>query len=287
VHLKRDESNRPTADPSEGFFFADSLAEVYNATIGLVVPQYSLVKKMLCELLIGLGVQGRSVVLDIGSGTGLVSLGILKRLRQSRVVSMELLSNAQKVHQSALLARSRRDKSLLQRSHLVLGDILMVRAGVDLQTMSGGIAQDGYCAVVSSFVIHHFNHEEKQRVYQLAYDALRPGGVFINADLFSYSDPLLNQFANKFDIEWIKEHLSRSQSRQLLKLSDSDRSVLIDRWLRHYQTANRLEPIEDHNGMGQKAMLERCGFKDVGIAYRLSLSGILSARKPHSACHAA
>ena len=280
MHVKRGESERPNAAASEDFFFSDSLAEVSNTAIGLVVPQYGLVKKMVCELLIGLGIQDRAVILDIGSGTGLVSLNILEQLKQSRVVSLELLSKAQAVHRSALSTRSRRDKSILQRAQLVLGDILTVSSGADLRALSCGFAEDGYSAVVSSFVIHHFDHEEKQRVYQLAYDALRPGGIFINADLFSYSDPILNQFANRFDIKWVEEQLSRSQSRQLLTLTGSERSSLIDRWVRHYETANRLEPIEDHNRVGQKAMLEACGFMDAGVVYRLSLSGILCAMKP-------
>ena len=103
------------------------------------------------------------VVLDLGAGTGLLAEAVLRRFPRARLV---LLDGAPEMLE---VARAR-FAAVQDRVHL--------RAGDYAREPLGG----PYDAVVSALSIHHLGDAEKRDVYARAFDALRPGGVFVNAD---------------------------------------------------------------------------------------------------------
>jgi ubiquinone/menaquinone biosynthesis C-methylase UbiE len=269
------------------FFYAEAEAGMYDGTIDLVVPKYRALHKVLVSLV---GRQIRSVagatpavVLDVGSGTGMESIGILRTIRSLRVVAVDLCRAMQEIHLGKMRRLERASTAgLTQRCNLVQGDVLSDLASPEalLRKFPGDV--DGpFSAVVTSLTVHHFSHRQKQQFYNLAYKVLRPGGVFINADLFSYADPELTEKALQFDLEWMRTQF-KEPSRKFVEaraLPRARRLELLERWLIHYSRDNRLEPIEDSEQTGQAQMLKKAGFHDVTVAYRSSLSGILVGKR--------
>src|SRR6185312_14260572 len=49
------------------------------------------------------------------------------------------------------------------------------------------------CAIVSSLSIHHLDDRGKQLVYRRAFEALKPNGVFVNADHIAGPTPQVEE----------------------------------------------------------------------------------------------
>jgi tRNA (cmo5U34)-methyltransferase len=265
---------------------------MYDRTIDLVVPRY----RHLHNKMIGLlknhfkyaGHSEPSVVLDIGSGTGTETIGILEAIKDVRVVAVDLCPEIQEVHRRRMqeLDRSART-SLTRRCSLVCGDVL-----TDLKSAKAVLRllpEDSpalFSVIVTSLTVHHFSHRQKQQFYHLVRGLLKPGGLFVNADLFSYANAESYAKALQFDLNWMRAQFEKpskafAQSREL---SLARRKELLDLWIKHYELDNRLEPIEDpltgrRRRVGQARMLEKAGFRDIRVAYRFSLSGILVAHR--------
>lgn len=59
--------------------------------------------------------------------------------------------------------------------------------GVNLKTVCGSFLdldfeEEKYDIVLSCYAMHHFNSEQKQKIYNKIYKCLKQGGVFINGD---------------------------------------------------------------------------------------------------------
>lgn len=58
------------------------------------------------------------------------------------------------------------------------------------------------CAVVSSLSIHHLDVEDKRTVFQKSYAALKPNGVFVNADQIAGPTPALEA---RYKALWLQQ----------------------------------------------------------------------------------
>jgi cyclopropane fatty-acyl-phospholipid synthase-like methyltransferase len=272
---------KTTLDTRKHFFFAEAEAGMYDVTIGLVVPHYQIMHDMVLAILHETSLATRGTVLDVGSGTGADSISILKEFPNSSVVALDLCGPIQDVHKDKLRSMGKKGVQILKRSKFIEGDVL------SFVTRPEGLAQytdGGYSAIVSSLVVHHFSHAEKMHFYRMAFNLLRPGGILINADLFSYRDKEQDRFANAYDSQWMKKHLldSTSAIEGEAGLNREHRKRMLSRWLWHYKHSNNLEPLEDIAGAsGQINMLKRAGFVSVAVPYRMALSGILVGHKKH------
>lgn len=102
-------------------------------------------------------------VLDLGAGTGLLAGAVANALPEAELV---LLDEAPGMLEQA-------------RQRLAgLGD----RASYVVASMQDPWPAGGYDAIVSSLAIHHLNDAGKRTLFGRAHDALRPGGVFVNAE---------------------------------------------------------------------------------------------------------
>ena len=135
-------------------------ADDYDAQRRRLVPSFDLFYGTAVDV-IGLreGPVGR--VLDLGAGTGLMSAAVLERYPQAQLVlvdgAAEMLSHA--------------------RERLPAGSITTVVADMRDELPAGP-----FDAVVSALAIHHLEHPAKQELLRRVHTALRPGGVFVNAE---------------------------------------------------------------------------------------------------------
>ena len=111
--------------------------------------------------------EGTSKVLDLGAGTGLELIPLTERFPEVRITAADISEDML----NSLMMRSFADQITC-----VIGDFFETDFG------------DGYDAMISTSALHHFAPEDKVRLYRKVWDALRPGGLFLNADKTA-SDP--------------------------------------------------------------------------------------------------
>ena len=79
---------------------------------------------------------------------------------------------------------------------------------------------------------------------------------------------------------WMRREFKNPSDEAARTVHSARRAYLLNRWIEHYRRANRLEPLEDRGGAhGQLSMVQRAGFRNAHVPYRMSLSGILYAEK--------
>lgn len=104
--------------------------------------------------------------LDLGCGTGALSLIILDLLPEVELTAMDFSAK--------MLAAC--DEKISQQGKTAS------MAEADIATADLGF---GFDAIVSGLAIHHLDDKDKALLYQRIATALKPGGIFINRDVFS------------------------------------------------------------------------------------------------------
>lgn len=283
------------------FFYAEADANLYDAGVDLNTPLYGLVNRTLLELLENhfrsLGTRRRDRVvghfLDIGSGTGGQTLTILERFPSLKGVTLDLCEPMHKVLESKVI-KALGQRAFEDRCTLITGDI-MSSAGSPrslLKPLDSKEKSGKYRAVVSAFALHHLSDREKIRAYQRIFDVLEPGGLFLNADLFSFQSASLKRQAQEFTISYInKQHVDPDpEFREAFLAVGDDRERLRKAWVLHCNRHNLPAPVESvADGLarhlrigcqdGQASMLVKAGFSEVGCPLRYWQVGILWGRK--------
>jgi tRNA (cmo5U34)-methyltransferase len=111
-------------------------------------------------------------ILDLGAGTGLLAGRLRASYPQAEIT---LLDGA-----GLMLERAR---ALLgeERFHYVQSDLV------------APLPEGRWDAVVSALAIHHLDDVDKRRLFCRIRDALRPGGVFVNAEQVDGPTPMLTE----------------------------------------------------------------------------------------------
>ncbi len=110
-------------------------------------------------------------VLDLGAGTGLLSAVVAEALPEAQI---ELLDASEPM---LALAQQR------------LGDTV---SAVHVADMAGALPEGPFDAVVSALAIHHLEHADKRALMRRIHVALRPGGLFANAEQVDAPTPELS-----------------------------------------------------------------------------------------------
>jgi tRNA (cmo5U34)-methyltransferase len=100
-------------------------------------------------------------ILDIGAGTGLMSEFVMQRVGAA---SLYLLDESSEMTAKALIRLEQYKPTRF------------------LQSMTEPLPNIEFNAVVSSVAIHHLTNDEKRNLYERIFEALAPGGVFVNAE---------------------------------------------------------------------------------------------------------
>lgn len=105
--------------------------------------------------------EGTKRVLDLGGGTGLELIPLFERFPGACVTVVDVAEE--------MLAQLMK-RPFADRVNIVCGDFFFVDFG------------ERYDAVISTAALHHFDEENKTRLYRKALKSLRPGGRLINSD---------------------------------------------------------------------------------------------------------
>lgn len=214
-------------------------AEIFDRLIKTLIPHYQEMIEALAGVL-PFHPKERISVLDLGSGTGNVSLAIKKRFPQAHLTCLDLAEN--------MIQTTRHKLEEYAEVDYVVGDLRDLEAKAE------------YDAVVSSLAIHHLSRGEQQSFYSQIYTALKTGGVFYNADNLQSSSEHLNQVYLKKWKEFLFQHHSPEEVETV--------------WLaRHYQEDNP-QPLSDHLNW-----LKEAGFRDVDVVWKHYYFGVYGGRK--------
>ena len=121
-------------------------------------------------------------VLDLGAGTGLLSLLLAAAVPGVRLT---LVDGA-----PAMLARATEQLDVRSVPHRTV-----------LADLADPLPAGRYDAVVSALAIHHLDDDGKRALYRRAAAALAPGGVFVNAEQVAGPTPELDR---RYDEVWMQ-----------------------------------------------------------------------------------
>ncbi len=162
---------------------------------------------------------GADHILDLGAGTGLLSGFVRSRFPAAR---LHLIDRSQPMLAQAELRFSGDHEVLCQ-----LDDYL---------TAGWGSAFDSYDAIISALSIHHLHDEGKKALFTRIRGALKPGGIYVNAEQILQSTAAAEAEAKA---EWLKDvralGATEAQIAASLLRQTEDRCATIDdqlQWLR-------------------------------------------------------
>lgn len=150
---------QPMVEPHPASLAFDAHAVEYDALRRRLVPPFDALYGTAIEAL-GLLSEPPRRVLDLGAGTGMMSCFVRAAHPSCELV---LLDSAARMLDEARAA-------LQAPAAFMLGDL------------RDGLPAGPFDAVVSALAIHHLSDEEKQDLFGRIRDALRAGGVFVNAE---------------------------------------------------------------------------------------------------------
>jgi len=168
-------------------------------------------------------------ILDLGAGTGLLSLFLARRFPEARLrlvdVSPEMLE----------VARER----FADERHRFEFEVADFSRGFELHTWD---------VVASALAIHHLSAEEKRELFRIVHEQLAPGGVFVNAD--QMAGATAEEDASNRE-EWLAAVRETGTSHEeirvaLERMSEDQPSSLADqlRWLREAGFQHVSSPVD-------------------------------------------
>jgi len=180
------------------------------------------------------------VILDIGAGTGLLSALLLQKFPNARMTLQDISENMLEIARKRFGGR----KNI---TYLV-------------SDYSQGIPPGQYDLVCSALSIHHLTRKDKRHLFREIFSALKPGGLFVNADQADGDTP----YFRKRYLEYWNEFLNSGP------MNDKEHAEILKR----RDTLDRNEKLSV-----QLHWLQECGFSDVDVIYRNRTFIISVARK--------
>lgn len=101
-------------------------------------------------------------ILDVGAGTGLFAGLVLQKYPDAQLTLID--------YSEKMLDGARQRFGEAARVQYIVADY------------TAHPFTETYDVIISSLSIHHLPHEEKRKLFAALYRALRPGGIFVNAD---------------------------------------------------------------------------------------------------------
>ncbi|MGQ4647376.1 methyltransferase domain-containing protein [Lyngbya aestuarii] len=158
----------------------------FDANIRQLLPRYD---EMLEAIALGVSPHAQRI-LDLGCGTGELSLKLLKRCPNAQVVALDYSPRMIEFAQSKLKATE-----YAQRWTGIEGDF---GDWANHQL----VLEDGFDACVSSLAIHHLTDQSKGQLFARIRESLNLGGVFWNADPVLPESPALSDVYQSIREQW-------------------------------------------------------------------------------------
>ena len=173
-------------------------------------------------------------VLDLGAGTGLLTLFLAERYRRARFTLVDA---------SPAMLEGARDRFPAEPE----------RFAIVVANYARDLPPGPFDAVVSALSIHHLEDEEKRALFAGVHERLAPGGVFVDADIVRGPTRELEE---DYQAAWLRQVRERG-------VSEEDLRAAYER-----QSADRLSPLDDQLGWLRDAGFVHvdCWYKSWGFA---------------------
>jgi tRNA (cmo5U34)-methyltransferase len=179
-------------------------------------------------------------ILDIGSGTGLLSALLIEKFPAATLTLVDISTNMLEI----------------ARQRFSGNDRVIYRAG-DYRYEGLDHTYDLICSALS---IHHLDHEEKRGLYVRIYSALNPGGVFVNAE--QVAGETTDQ--HRRYMEYWNDYVRRGPLPE-------------EEWKNALQRRDTLDKMEKLSV--QLDWMRATGFSDVDVRYKNRMLTVMRGRK--------
>ena len=204
-----------------------------------------------------LGATGRPIrrFLDLGSGSGLLSIAILTRHPEAKATLVDF------------------SEPMMEAARDLLGEDTNLPSFVLADLNSPSWVQNvrseaPYDAIVSGFTIHHLSNERKAAIYGELFTLLAPGGMFINVEHVASASTWVEQIWDGAMIDSLTEYNEQQRTGQT-------RGMVAKAYAnRPDQGANVLVPVETQLGW-----LKDAGFSDVDCYFKYFEMAVIGGRK--------
>ncbi len=202
-----------------------------------------------------------SVVVDLGAGTANDGLDILNQAARTLYLGID--------NSLAMIERAK-DKMRVcgysERSAFLTGDFRTITASDVTRVLQSEHMEGSITVVMSALALHHYELAEKRAVYNLAYDLLHEGGVFVSTDLFSNSIADCARHALSKEISDVQASAERAG--RLSSAPKEATTLSVD----HYVRCNKPQWLSK-----ELALLHDIGFGSIDIVYREGQMAVLVA----------
>lgn len=160
-------------------------------------------------------------IIDLGAGTGTTSKLVLDVLPNTKADLVDFSQH--------MLNGARQKLGRNRGVRFIFGDYSKIK--FDRQ----------YNIAISVIGLHHQNNIGKKKMFNKIYDLLKPGGIFIFADLVTYRNKFTAALNNALHFKHLADHL---------------KNKTLSEWAHHHMFLNDPAPIED-----QVRWLKKAGFR--------------------------
>lgn len=213
-----------------------STAAAYDQARAKLIPCFT----QLYNTAVSLLPAGTAHVLDLGAGTGLLSHFVRQRFPDAHLAMID--------SSEPMLAQAQQRFTRDPHTAFFLGDYTVHPWGSE------------YDAVVSALSIHHLSDNAKGALFARVLAALKPGGVFVNAEQILQSTPELEAHAKA---AWLSEVHALGATEQ----------QIADSLLR--QTEDRCSTVAD-----QLTWMREAGLAEAHSAFASGRFAVLFGRRP-------
>jgi len=214
----------------------DTTAATYDTDRAKLIPCNDAFYRKAIELVPA----GALRILDLGAGSGILSELVRRHHPAARVHLLDF--------SAAMLDRARTR---------LAGDDMVSFEVADYSTAPLG---EGWDAIVSALSIHHLEDEDKRKLFTRIVTALKPGGIFINAEQVAGPTPHLEETYKRL---WLEQVRAAGATEQQIKDS------------LYRQAEDRSSSVED-----QLQWMREAGFLDVDCWFKDNRFAVLSGVRP-------
>jgi SAM-dependent methyltransferase len=184
--------------------------------------------------------QDAARILELGSGTGYFTLMMIRRFPHARVTGID---------KSGAMVAVARGKPGLSGVGWITGDF------------RENWPEGTFDAVVSTLCLHHIPDEDRRALFSRVRDSLRPGGRFVNGDVFRGSTPEEEAgWRDQFYHHMVSSGLSEKVAAGMLAGRE------------------RTFPLMTTHDL-QAELMKEAGFSGVSVPYRSGLYGVVTGSR--------